>query len=373
MNLPSEMQLDVLSHQKLGSWMRERILSGELATGTRLPSMQQLAENWNTSYFTVHSALTPLVREGLLERRRKYGTVVCRPTPAVTCVGIYYGMDVWASRTTAFYQALHAELKKLLGEQGLEFRLLLDSRDEVLQDKPLPELQEKVQGREIQALIVPVATAAEKKWLRKLPVPLVDSSRNSSTGTEYESREAVRQAMSRLYERGVRKIGVIGSVPRNPTKIVVPPGEVHHYTKFYQFVEEIIAELGMTMHESWLKIPQIELEVEEVEEFGYRSFQEIWKLPEEERPESLFCRTDVLSRGVVMGVLEQQAHLNNRVQLILEKNEEVGFFCPFPADWIVYKVRDLAEAMVEQIRRQAAKEEISNIAVPACYESDLKD
>lgn len=367
MNLPLDMQADILSHQKLGEWVRERILSGELATGTRLPSMQQLAEDWKTSYFTVHSALTPLVREGLLERRRKYGTVVCRPSPAVTCVGIYYGLDVWASQSTAFYQVLHAALKKHLGEKELEFRLLIDSRDISLQDKPLPELLQMVEGREIQALIVPVATAAEKNWLIKLPVPLVDNGYRYSTSVRFNSNDAQWQSLLRLKQRGVSKVGIIGAVPRKPTKIKLLPGETHHYTELYQSLEKMSADLDLTIRDSWCKIPATELEPVEVEEFGYRSFKEIWKLPKGERPDALICKTDVLGRGVVMSVLEQQAHIGGEVQLVLEKNEDVGFLCPFPVDWVIYRTRDLAMAMVEQIRKQAAKESVSAIQIPAVF------
>lgn len=150
-------------NEKIGEWMRRQILSGELTPGTRLPSMQELAAQWNTSYYTIYSELTPLVREGLLERKRKSGTVVCGAAPRLSCIGIYYGLDIWANQATAFYQALHTALKKRLDERELSLRVLVDSRTRSRQSEPLPELIKAVQGREIQGLIVPTANSEEKK------------------------------------------------------------------------------------------------------------------------------------------------------------------------------------------------------------------
>ena len=76
-------------HRRITTELRERILRGEWRPGRKLPRMHDLAREYGTSYFTVQTALTPLVEQGLLERRRRVGTVV-RHNPAVlTCAGIY--------------------------------------------------------------------------------------------------------------------------------------------------------------------------------------------------------------------------------------------------------------------------------------------
>lgn len=63
--------------------LRDRILSGAAAYGTRLATENELAEIHGVSRVTVRRALGELERERLIERRRSAGTrVIYRPSPA---------------------------------------------------------------------------------------------------------------------------------------------------------------------------------------------------------------------------------------------------------------------------------------------------
>jgi GntR family transcriptional regulator len=63
--------------------LRDRILSGALACGTKLSTENELAEAHGVSRVTVRRALSELARERLIERRRSTGTrVIYRPSPA---------------------------------------------------------------------------------------------------------------------------------------------------------------------------------------------------------------------------------------------------------------------------------------------------
>jgi len=63
--------------------LRDRILSGAAAFGTRLATENELAEIHGVSRVTVRRALGELERERLIERRRSAGTrVIYRPAPA---------------------------------------------------------------------------------------------------------------------------------------------------------------------------------------------------------------------------------------------------------------------------------------------------
>jgi len=56
--------------------LAQRISSGAWAPGTRIPAELDLTEHFNTSRMTVNKAIQSLAGEGLLQRRRKIGTVV---------------------------------------------------------------------------------------------------------------------------------------------------------------------------------------------------------------------------------------------------------------------------------------------------------
>jgi len=63
--------------------LRDRILSGAVGFGAKLPTENELADSHGVSRVTVRRALGELARERLIERRRSAGTrVVYRPSPA---------------------------------------------------------------------------------------------------------------------------------------------------------------------------------------------------------------------------------------------------------------------------------------------------
>lgn len=65
-------------YYQLESVLREKIRSGDLAEGTKLPTENELIEQYGVSRVTVRQALAALVRDGLLERVAGRGTFVKR-------------------------------------------------------------------------------------------------------------------------------------------------------------------------------------------------------------------------------------------------------------------------------------------------------
>ena len=69
--------VEPLKARRIFLLLRERIVSGELAPGARLPGEPQLAAENGVSRVTIRRALDQLVAEGLLSRRPGAGTYVC--------------------------------------------------------------------------------------------------------------------------------------------------------------------------------------------------------------------------------------------------------------------------------------------------------
>ena len=70
-------------HRRLADRLRELIAAGELPAGHELPGEVHLASSLGLSRFTVRQALSSLVADGLLLRRRGSGTVVASPARGV--------------------------------------------------------------------------------------------------------------------------------------------------------------------------------------------------------------------------------------------------------------------------------------------------
>lgn len=66
-------------HERIRSDFETRILSGELVPGDRLPTEQDLMQDYGCSRMTVNKALSALAATGLIDRRKRAGTSVARP------------------------------------------------------------------------------------------------------------------------------------------------------------------------------------------------------------------------------------------------------------------------------------------------------
>lgn len=63
-------------HQRISAEIEDRILSGKWPPGFRIPFEIDLAAEFGCSRMTMHKVLSQLVRQGLIERRRKAGSFV---------------------------------------------------------------------------------------------------------------------------------------------------------------------------------------------------------------------------------------------------------------------------------------------------------
>ncbi|PZO80864.1 MAG: histidine utilization repressor [Mesorhizobium amorphae] len=66
-------------HQRIVGEIESRIASGAWPPGHPVPTEMRLAEEYGCSRMTANKALSQLARTGLIERRRKAGSVVARP------------------------------------------------------------------------------------------------------------------------------------------------------------------------------------------------------------------------------------------------------------------------------------------------------
>ena len=202
------------AYREICDWVRNAILSGELAAGTRIPPVQELARQLNSSVCTVQAAFVPLVKEGLIERRQKHGTYVRNRAESLGSVGVYLGVQRLSGNDFAFYNELQYEILSELKSRGAAAKLWVDHRPSEEQTEPIPEIQRAIRLREVQGLILGVYNRYSKRWLDELNVPTSHFGSADSPGKVYlRFSEIFKLGFEELRRQGCRTAGIIASLP----------------------------------------------------------------------------------------------------------------------------------------------------------------
>jgi DNA-binding LacI/PurR family transcriptional regulator len=344
--------------EQIQEQVRDLILSGKLAPGSKLPSTHELARRWNTHAPTVHAALRPLVREGLISRAHRTGTFVRKREEKLTCVGIYYAEDYLTTDTIRVHAAIHAALKEQLNEMGIRTSVWIDPRPLAEQDQPWPELIRAVERREVQALITSTTDWPHLNWHNRLPIPTAHhTSASIPNRVLYDAGQFWDLSLRALAKQGCRSIGLIAKIN---------PDHPEHLNKFVA----VAGELNLQLRDEWMLTPRPDKPWgrRPTEHKGYEKFGEFWQLPE--RPDGLVVFPDAIAVGVVCGLIEKRVQVPADLKVVLHKDADVEMFCPVPVTFVTSRARDMARALIEQILKQTRGELCEPIILRyACAES----
>ena len=343
-------------YRQITEILRDRILRGELVPGITLPSMHTLAAEFKTSYFTVHTALGPLVAQGLLERRRRTGTVVRHNSQALTCAAVYCGSGLLDAREEGFATELCRQVQRQLANQDVRIELYLDTRSQVQQHEPLPRLRQAVEQHEVQALIVTRCDHVTLPWLARLPTPTAFvSTADIPNRVNGDHRQLLRLGLERLRDCGCRQVGLICSI-HSP----VPGTGLRRELRFYRdFIDEL-RELGLQTHDAWVRVPR--QWQPKLESYGYAQFHELWQ--QAEHPDGILVYPDIVARGVMAAALEKRVSVPDEVKLLFHHNTGVDWVCPLAVDWVESDVAAWAAALIHQVQRQKAGEPVTPAILP---------
>lgn len=344
------------AYRQIAEQLRAEIGVGHFLPGVMLPTAIQLAETWNVSTFTVHKALTLLVESGQLVRRRGAGTFVAEPNVGLKTVALYYGRNFLAlGSATDFYRRLNQCLTQKLTAQKMENRVYIDSRPHGDNLELLEDLKSAVERREVQAVIAPMLTDVDLPLLQKLPIPCVfGSNRKLPNNVFYDFRQFLRVALDRLIEQGCRDIGLISGIQTQD--------ENADHELFMSHFLELAEERNLTLRNEWMRAPEKLILPQDLEGFGRKEFGQMWA--QKARPQGLIVYPDAVVRGVAWALAENQVSVPEDLQLVLHRNKGIPLICPFPATWLTTDVEAIAQAMIDQIKRQMNGEPVEMISMP---------
>lgn len=321
---------------------RAEIRRGNLKPGDRLPSARELAGEFGTAEANVHHALAALVKEGLLARRPKAGTVVTDGVEKLTCAAIYLSW-LFIQRGENFTRLLIEMLEESFSARGIRCMVIYDTPSQ----NGMEQLKKLAENRQIQGVIVRNLSPDQYPFFARLPVPFsaITSMRIPNRVTFF-SAEIIRRIAERLRNDGVKRVGVLAA---NQIMHPVENSETETYSLLFRQLKKQQLEIRpeWIFDSSRFGVPK----VLDSTTFAYTGFQTIWQ--QSERPEALLLFSDDLVSGLAMAFYRYNVKAPEDVRLYIHKTRENELVLPFPCTLLENRIHELAEALVQQLIDQS--------------------
>ncbi len=193
--------------KSITSSLIKRIERGELVPGSKLPTEEEIAETFAVSRSTAHRAVAELQRHGLVERKRRWGTVVCQKAAQKTHL-----IALIFDRIAQQFDFPQAELiKGIQTVLGDNFSLIwCDSQDDPKREaRFLRRMSQETDG----IICFPIANPENAHLMESLseagfPIILLDRIPAGYTGRSVisDDTEATRKAILDVTKRSKREI-----------------------------------------------------------------------------------------------------------------------------------------------------------------------
>lgn len=325
-------------------YYRRKIKSGELPAGSVLPSAQRLAEELGTAETNIHHAMTTLVREGLISRRPRTGSVVIEQPERITGAAIYLD-HLHLRRGESFTYPFIDALKKSFAKHGITPHVVYAFDPE----QGMRDLKRLAEQQVIQGCIFRSIGAADYENICKLPIVCCGMSSMRIPGAAYFFNEnLVRRSFEALQMSGCRTFGVIGAFSFDEKN-----------SRFTELLLHHAAEYGLRIRDEW-KYTKDRIHgnrpVVDMKEFGYTAMETFWKM--KKRPEGLLVYSDDLSSGITLSLYQNRIQVPEDVRLVIHRTVESREICPFPCIFVESSIAEMAEILVKNLRSLYAGKKI---------------
>jgi DNA-binding LacI/PurR family transcriptional regulator len=348
------------TYRRIAAGLRNQILAGHLVPGQQLPSKGELMGTWNSSSFTIHTAVQTLIKEGWIESVRGAGTYVAHFENRFACAGIYHGIDIFALEHASYSRILHTSLLEQLHAMGKDTLVFVDSRPENQHEHVLPALFDAIQHRRVQCLIVPTLNPFHSRSLSRISLPkafgslIVNSSR-----VNFDLKSLPRDSVKNLAKQRCRSVGLLSNVRH-------PSNRKDLWSDFHTSFRRAAHAEGLEIHPEWIRVPGDDCM--DLQRYGYHEFKRLWALPQ--KPDGLVVYPDEVARGVIAAVLRLGIKVPEQMKFVFHRNAHVRFLCPFPAIWAISDESQMARELIRMVQMQFDGEKISPVMIPHSFESD---
>lgn len=340
--------------------LRQRIVAGEWAPGSRLPIRAELEQEFGVSGFTMQRALDQLNRDGFTYGKRRWGTFVAENPPHLSRYGIVFpgrpgNLPVWVRFWTALVNEA-ANVQESISRQMPVFYGVdghLDSED-------YQRLLQELRHQRLAGLIFPSFPHA----LTDTPVMLdpglprvaimgPDERGAHITPLVLDWPSFMDKALDYLAARGRRRIAML-----------MAPSERREFAEQFQRAS---AARQMETRPYW---------VQQISQIAPQGAQACVHLllrgTAEERPDGLIIADDNLVEYAMAGAMDAGVQLGRDVDVVAHCN----FPWPAPQGMAIrrlgFDARQLLESSIEIIDRQRRGEGGAGpVSVPAVFEDEI--
>lgn len=350
--------------RQIATHYRQLILSGTLTVGEKLPTTQELAENFQVSVFSVQSALSQLVHEGLLVRRPQHGTLVSDCLPRLRLVGLVL-FSVRGVGINNYNKHLAMEITAWLRQSGRESLTILEDVDS---PDIASQLKTMIRELNIQGLILFATRPEVIQKLKPLQIPLVAT--NDLVNPRYKLRfEAESTSFAAVSTQALAELG--SKRPAILTQMHDSPEQLDN-VRFFDLWRQKFAEHNLPFPNNDLlaTFPNPHSpSASDLAVYAYQSMQGFLRLTEP--PDAVIVYTDELIPGVNQALAVNQIQVPEQLRLVLHRNAEIPVFTPYPYSKVELRIFEVAQEFVAALDRVFAGEK-AGVAKSVYYLSQEK-
>ena len=327
----SQRQSWTTMRQRITDHFIRKIRNGELRAGDRLPPTREIAEQFGTVDSNVHQALQELVRNHLILRRPRIGTVVL---PASRRLRDIVFVVAWHTlqRNEEFTRLLTSILIEKLHQRMISCSVIYDTPDHQAPER----IRRMVNAGEIDGVIL--RNGFYRSAFQRIPTPFVVM--NHLLG------EVTRDLMFRMMaETGRTRIAVIDPQDKDATYGV---GWNLALTKKY----------GLELRREWYCTPcemKLETPLLNYTRFSWMAFDYLNRL--KDRPDGIILLSDSLISGLYMAASFSGVKLGVDYAVLSHHTRENKVLIPFDCILIQHSIDEIATDVIERLCAQASGEE----------------
>lgn len=319
-----------LKRAQLEKELKDKIISGEFAPGSRLPTYEQMNRRFNASRATFHFTLRKLKSEGFLYGIERKGVFVPEKLPNRTRFALLFEDS---EHENLFLSKLAREAVLLNADREQEFVFFRGYRRT---SKELPqwnELREQLEQRRLAGCCFffdPVQPEL-RQLIRDFPdVPKLMyndyPAKEGFTFLSLDQRSCAEQGVSCLKEQDCRRLAIL-------SKDLQPlAGEV----------EKCAARGGLECREEWIhSVPSL------LPHYAEHLILLLMSLPADRRPDALYITDDNLLNNILAGLVKAGIRVPEELKIVCHTNFPDNAPAILPIRKIGFDVREI---LLESVR-----------------------